>query len=490
MRTSFGLVRVAGAAALTVVIAACSVPEWADSPGQAVRPGADPPNIVFVVLDALRADRVGVYGHEGGLSPELDAIAAKGVVVERAVAQAPWTQPSVASMFTSLYPGVHGVVDYATAYNSFSEDAVKVRVFDGSLVTLPEMLQSAGYETAAFVANPFLLADFGFAQGFDHFDASFAMTTTPGDLVNEAALEWLDEREPDRPFFLFMFYMDVHGPYDARPEFLEPMLREVEADSEKQLLSRSGQARLGYLARLPSEYSDRGRHERLGVYREYWVARYEAGVREVDHHLGALRAALQERGAWEDALVVVTADHGEALFEHGHWDHGTSLHHQELHVPLVMKWAGVIPGGARLGGNFQLIDLMPTLMEQLSIESPEQFQGVSRSDEITAGRAQTGGSAYSESVKGSQGKRALYSDGLKLIVDPAVGGAQLYDLAADPMEQYDLSDRLVAVTRRMERMLEDQAEINQRLGREAEPGEVSLSEEQLQRLEALGYGDQ
>ena len=273
------------------------------------------PNIIFILIDALRADHLGAYGHPGGHSPTLDALADESVVFDLAIAQAPWTQPSMASLFCSYYPSVHKVTDYGGTFDSIHKEGPKVAILNESFVTMPEVLQAAGYSTGAFVANPFILAEFGFAQGFDHFDASFAKNTTPGSVVNDAAIAWLCKREADKPFFCFLHYMDVHGPYNAGPEFLDPILDKVEELPNKRKLSEAEINKLDYLKQLPNVYTNRNRHEELGDYQEYWAARYDAGIREVDFHISQLRAKLKEIGLWQDVYLIVTADHGEALAE-------------------------------------------------------------------------------------------------------------------------------------------------------------------------------
>lgn len=361
------------------------------------RPEPRLPDVVLVLVDTLRADRLGCYGHPGGLSPAIDRIASEGALFEQVMAPAPWTQPSIASLFSSYYPEVHGVLDYGEAYRALYDGQEKLAVFEDSFATLAERLTDAGYATAAFVANPFILEEFGFAQGFAHFESNFALNTTPGSTVNEAALAWLGQRDPDRPVFLFLHYMDVHGPYDAPPEILGPLLDEVETSPEKLRLTDAQQKSLGYLARLPTVYNDLARHERLGVYREYWAARYEAGVRQADRHIGELGRRLGDLGLWDESLVVVTSDHGEALMEHGHWDHGYSLHGPELNVPWILRLPASVPAGERVGRTAGLLDVMPTLLELLGLPIPDGIEG----------RALLGDSAAADEP------RAIFASGVK-----------------------------------------------------------------------------
>ena len=156
------------------------------------------------------------------------------------------------------------------AAKSMNPNAPKVAVFNDSFVTLAEVLRTGGYATSAFVANPFVLSEFGFGQGFDHFDAGFAENTTPGSTVNDAALAWLSSRDKNKPFFCFLHYMDVHGPYNAGTGFLDPILDKVEAMPIKRKLSSSELKNLSYLFRPPGVHTNIDRHKRLMTYLEYW----------------------------------------------------------------------------------------------------------------------------------------------------------------------------------------------------------------------------
>jgi len=446
------------------------------------------PDIFIILIDTLRADHLGCYGHRGGHSPNLDTIATEGVSFERAISQAPWTQPAIASLFSSHYPSVHKVINYGQACDSVLRGAPKVVVFNDSFVTLAEVLRQAGYQTAAFVSNPFVLHEFGFAQGFEHFDASFAANSTPGSVVNDAALAWLRQRKPDRPSFCFLHYMDVHGPYEARPEFLDPLLDEVEAMPDKRKLSHEEIKKLTYLFALPNTFTDIDRHNRLNTYREYWVARYNACIREVDNYIKSLRVQLEQMGLWDDAYVIVTADHGEALLEHGNWEHGFSVHHPEVNVPLFLRWPGVLSAGKRIRGTVQLIDLMPTLIDQLKLPKAKGLQGRSLMKEITGRQnlvEET--AAFAEGVKSGPEQNAIYLGSWKMMVIPSKRLRELYFLVDDPLEQNELSARNPQKVQELTKILQEQITLNNLLGSAISTEKVPLTPEQQNRLRSLGY---
>jgi len=444
------------------------------------------PNIVFILIDALRADRLGCYGNNDNLSPALDAIAGEGLVFERAIAQAPWTQPSMASLFCSRYPGVHGVTDYNDAFEAAHRGQPTVTKLSGAFVTLAEALQQSGYATAAFVANPFVVRDFGFAQGFEHFDSSFADNTTTGDVVNKAVLTWLAKRDTHKPFFCFLHYMDVHGPYNAGPEFLDSLLDRVEALPDKTKLTAEEFQRLGYLRQLPPVYTNRARHDRLNKCRQYWAARYDAGVRQVDYHIAELKKELAKMGLWDGLYVITTADHGESLDEHGYWDHGYTLFHPELHVPLLLRWPDVFTAGRRIADMVRLIDVMPTLIDELGLRQTGQPQGRSLVS-LIRGRSSEQVPAFAEAVKNGPEQKAVYMGDWKLILKKADPLPRLYNLAADPLEANDLSTTDRDKASQLTNMLQRQNRINTRLASEISIETVPLSAEQQKRLRSLGY---
>jgi arylsulfatase A-like enzyme len=453
------------------------------------RPDAEKPNIVFILIDTLRADRLGAYGHTGGYTPTLDSIAGESVVFERAIAQSSWTQPSVASLFCSFYPSVHKVLKWQKKTDSNGSAVTKVAVLNDSFVTLAEALQKEGYQTAAFVANPFVVQELGFAQGFEHFDSSFAKNTTPGNLVNEAALAWLSNRNTEKPFFCYLHYMDVHGPYRAREELLKPLLDQVEAQPNKRSLSDKEIKDLKYLYSLPEAGENVEQHKRLSAYREYWEARYDGGVCEVDQHIRELKLQLEKMGLWKEAYVIVTSDHGEELLEHGYWDHGYSLHHTELHVPLFIRWRGVPREGNVVRKTVQLIDLMPTIIEQLGFSKVKGLQGRSLTNEILGEDLGQPTVAFAEGSKGTQ-QMAVYSSNWKLITSQSVKNTselQLYDVGNDPLEQNELSRLNSNRTNILTEILQNQSIVNKKLGAKIWAGSVSLTPEQIQRLRSLGY---
>jgi arylsulfatase A-like enzyme len=446
------------------------------------------PDIIFIMIDTLRADHLGCYGHERSEnSPVIDSIAAEGVMFEHAITAAPWTQPSIASIFTSVYPGVHKVINYGQAFAGVYGDAKRVTVLQDSFVTLAEVLGKGGYATAGFVANPFILEDFGFAQGFDHFDSSFAKIAAPGSLVNESMNEWLRDNPGDKPMFLYLHYMEPHGPYDALPQFMDPLLDKLASAPVLTMLSKADLDKMTYLLRMPTEATNPQLHESMFRFREYWLARYDAAVRQVDHFVGQVRDTLRDMGRWDDALVIVASDHGEAFGEHGFWEHGYSMHHTDLHVPLIMRWPKNIEAGVRVEGWVRLIDVMPTLLDFVRLDAPEDIQGVSLAEVIREQHVAGVEPALSESMIRGPEQKALYAGGWKLIARVEEGGQELYHIVQDVDERNELSGERPEHVSTLDDLLKRQLEDNADRARGITPKARDLTPEQLKRLRELGY---
>ena len=464
--------------------------------------GANPPNVIMILVDALRADRLAAYGNRNMLSPTMDKIAEEGLTFERCISASPWTLPSVATLFTSYYPGVHKTTSYTDVSGMEDGRQAVQSMLGDEFDTLAEVLQRNGYQTAGFVAAKFLRAGYGFGQGFDHYDTAFADNTVRGGLVNQALFKWLDEgRDPSKPMFVYLHYMDVHGPYNAAPQFMDPVMEQLEEYPGKQLLEpKQLRALLPYLSKPPPETSDPTRHERLKGYREYWVARYDAGVREMDFYLNQLVQNLKQRGLWNNAYVILIADHGEALCEHDLWGHGYSQYQTDLHVPLILRWPDVLPAGKRVRRLASLIDLMPTLLEQLRIPSGENLQGTSLVDHMSGTLPDMPLMRFAEAVKAGPKQYALFADVTKLIVTAIPARQlpdgtmskdrerhQLFSLGTDPSEMYNVSAQNGAVVKQLEPLMMKILRTNMMTKPELIPTRKPVNQREIDQLAALGY---
>ena len=344
---------------LVLLAAACGPGGDSDTPGiSESRPLAiaGPRTVILVSLDTLRPDRLGVYGAPAGNSPRLDALADEAVVFDDALSVAPWTLPSHMSMLTGLDPLAHGV----------KRDNM---ILPQDVVTLAEVLQADGFATAAFTDGGFVSARYGFAQGFDAYHDQrspegpngFARLLPP-------ALDWL-RASGDRDVFAFVHTFDVHAPFDeGDPEVIERFrLREAAPGPLDHRMEWAG-----YI-----EQQKKMRVDRYGRISELHND-YDAGVFEADRGVGAILDVLAETGRLDDALVIVTSDHGEAMFERGlHVGHGIALTDDELAIPLMIRFPAARHGGKRLGTSVDLVDITATVLDVFGLEPDDHMQGES-----------------------------------------------------------------------------------------------------------------
>lgn len=409
---------------LAAVLAVCSCMRVYDHP---------PTGLVIVTLDTTRADRLSAYGFMDVSTPNLDRVAREGVVFERASSVAPLTLPAHASLFTGLFPPRHGVRD-----NS-SKPLAPVQA------TLAEILQAQGFQTGAFVGSIVLASDRGLAQGFDVYDDAVterkpdnrrrALPQRRADEVITAAIQWLDGGAGGR-FFLWAHLYDPHRPYDP-PE----------------------------------------------PYRSRYHDPYVGEIAFADAQIGRLLEALDRHGLANRTVVVVAADHGESLGEHGERDHGILLYENVLRVPLMIRAPRVLP--RRIDRLVRLVDVMPTVLEMFALPIPP-MEGVSLMPLIADERRRLALESYAESMYpqrfGCSPLRSIGDGRFKLIDAPR---RELYDLAEDPFEERNIYEERPRVAERLGRRL---AALEERtpLSRGAEERSV-VAPEQQKKLAALGY---
>lgn len=453
-------------------------------------------SVVLVVADTLRRDAVGAYGGPPR-TPWLDGIAEEGILFQRAHTQAPWTKPSVASLFTSLYPSQHGLTTQTLArrWNPRPPGDRTPRASDvlqAAHVTLAEAYRRAGYATAAFVSNPWLAGSFGFAQGFDVYDDSFARWDAPGALVSLAALRWLRSLDSEQPFLLYLHYLEPHEPYGPlRREVVRAHADALRAD-ERPL---PGDAR--EVAQASARFAGGGSalEEGIAPSRTLIELAYESGVADFDRALGRFLESFAELRDPERVAFVVTSDHGQSLYEHGFGGHGTSLYEAEVAIPLVARLPGVDARHVRNDCPVGLVDVMPLLCDYSGIDCPDRMAGSNRLQRgAVAARSDP---VVVEGVRGAPRHRAVIAGRRKLVWAPEHPDLRdrtpwrYFDLEEDPDEQRDLA---LADPERVER---DPAwrRLREWLPRAVASVEVAPSESQgfdpelEERLRALGYAD-
>jgi arylsulfatase len=331
----------------------------------ACRP-SPPPSVVLVTLDTTRVDHLSTYGYARETSPHLTRLAQAGVRYARAWSTSPWTLPAHASLFTGLSPSSHGAHSDPQAAHTLAElirhplaRQSTAGKLDEPFATLAELLAARGYQTGAFVAGPWLKRPFGLLQGFEHVDDDVVdVKGRPADVVTDHALDWLAGLGPREPFFLFVNYFDAHWPYTPPPGFdAFPGARD---DFEP-----------GPIARALLDGS-RALSERE---RAVWIARYDGEIRFADAQLGRLLDAVRARPAGDDALIIVTADHGEAFGEGGRYFHTYWVSEELLRVPLIVHYPDGRAAGSVDDSPVQLTDVLPLVADELGIALPGAVEG-------------------------------------------------------------------------------------------------------------------
>jgi arylsulfatase A-like enzyme len=320
------------------------------------RERAPRPNILLIVIDALRADRLGSYGNPDGLSPFIDSLAARGHVFHNAYAQSPWTKASIASLITSRYPSQHGV-------NSLSS------VVADEETTLAEELKARGYASAGFSANILLYEAGGYAQGYDVYRALAPEQDAPrlfrpaprADEIGRLALEWLDALPVAGrpPFFLHLHLMETHTPYKPHQAALRARFA---GRDQPDLEAVNHYAVASQMAPIGDELLE----DMIGI--------YEAEVMSVDDDLRSLFEQLDRRGVLDQTLVMITADHGEEFLDHGFMGHSKTLYNEVIRVPLIIA----LPGQRTridVHAPVSLVDLAPTLLDLQDEPVPSTFEG-------------------------------------------------------------------------------------------------------------------
>ncbi|MFN8545155.1 MAG: sulfatase [Candidatus Binatia bacterium] len=435
----------------------------------ACRP-APPPNVVVILVDALRADRLGCYGGPRGLTPFIDSLAARGTRFRNAYAASSWTNPSVASLFTSRWQSQHGVVDFQSALPATER-------------TLAETFRDRGYATAAFIGT-YGIAGHGFEQGFDTYQLviddqraedsdALHLAKGAGPEIDAALFAWLDRRPPPaarQPLFLYLHFMEPHLPYAPKAANVARILGEYHQTPE-QLQS--------WYQRWYHLVADGGLDEpsAMDMARDL----YDAELLGLDDAIRDLVAGLERRGLLDTAVVVFTADHGEEFFEHGKYGHGVNLYNDTLRVPLVLLTPG--QADARdVRDTVSLVDVAPTLVALAGGPTEPSFEGRSLRDAGTQ-RVAYAELARTVSSQGHVHDRAVVVGDRKLAIGPD-GHEQAFDLANDPGEH----DPSALAEPERAALRERLAAVRSLTARNPSAQQVDpLDEATQRRLRALGY---
>ena len=447
------------------------VAKQANSASPAPGPMAPARNLVHVVLDAARADLFRPFSPGSPLAAAAaEGLASQGVSFSLAHANATWTLPSVASFLSGRYPRTF------IANHHGARVPRKVRL-------LPEHLRAHGFQTAAFVTNPYLSRAHGLIRGWDQvWDHPYNMLGVPSDAapLYAAVIDWLrHKRDPRRRFYLSIHAMDTHLPNHPRPPHTMrllppggPKLKGAQLENQQltDMMERPG-------GPTPTD-------------RRWARAFYEGEAAHHDQHLSTLLAELGRLGLLEQTVVVFHADHGEMLMEHGIVEHGGEPHEGVVRVPLLLRFPGAVHGGTRLAEVVELVDLLPTALETLSLPPMPGVQGASLLPLV-----QGHGARFPPYALMSDREQVIRLGSYKLF--QAERTARLFNLTLDPGEVKDLASRQPIARRACEVYLGEGLAVPVKARRflprtgPSAPGPVKtravLDAKMRQRLRSLGY---
>jgi len=389
-------------------------------------------NVLFIIIDTLRSDRVGFSGYDID-TPHMDFLAAGGTRFTNTFCQYPMTLPSHVSIMTSTFPQYHGIKN-----NGYY-------VLDESYTTLAEVLKSSGYTTSAFIGAVVLESKFGLAQGFDTYEDTFK---TPDFLkaleaqnlaedVYASARSWFETNYQNK-FFMWVHFYDPHAPYTPPPP-----------------------------------------------YDQKYTNPYDGEVAYTDVYVGKLIEMLKEKGLLQKTLVILTSDHGEGLEEHNEVTHGVFLYDTTVQVPLVFYCPGVVPSERTIDKQVRTVDLMPTICDILDIRPPEALHGSSLVPLIEKDSPE-GFDSYAETYfpflsNGWAPLKSVRTQEYKYIAAPK---PELYDLLQDPKESKNILDGKPGVARELIAKLQ---KFEKQYASQKEPNRKTLSHEESEKLRSLGY---
>ncbi len=452
-----------GIAIILILLGISLIVPWLISRDEGQVQGAERPDIIFIVIETLRADRVRLWGGPRHTMPNLEDAAAESYIYQETISAAPWTLPSVSSILTGLSPSAHGV----TAY----ED-----VLHPSANTLPERLKEVGYETAFFGVNSLFEADRGVDQGFDTY---YGIDEIPGTQLLAELDGYLRHRERSRPLFLYVHIFEPHCRYQP-PDYMEalywpapPALQTGRTITEDQWRTMHECFQLNLRSGEPILEVDR------------YLAAYDAELRYADHLLGVLLERLKAEELYDNALLAITGDHGEAFWEQGDFGHGRTLNEAVVRVPLIIRPPGGLDTGAQtISAPTSLLDLAPTALTQAgaALEPPLQGQDQSvRWREGDSGPLQSR-VVFTETDYETKSKRGAYQGDSKLILPLTGEPATL-----ESISKGHTSRQPAPVGHPLVLALKQQREESQGIASELGVGHSPLDPEDIENLRRLGY---
>ena len=456
----------------------------------------NPLNIIWIISDACRADAIGFYSGKNK-TPHIDQLAEEGVVFLNAYSQAPWTLPSMFSMFSSFYPSILGIAPRFKA--------------DESIEFISRRLKSYGYYNWAIIANAVLKGSWGLLNYFDYVEiyrthfwfqrlvyqpvftrANYYLRRflklkplpDTATIVTEKAKKLLKKKK--HPFFLWLHYMNPHQPYDPPERYLKE-------------IKYNGFLKPPFMPHnpfhIPGDYSHPTNLDiKLGYVflseedKEFVRQLYYAEVKYLDEKIGELVRLIKQEGLEKNTVIIFTSDHGEELWDHYQWEHGHTLYQELIHIPLIIWGAGLKPRVVK--EPVRALDLLPTLADLIGIKHNPHWQGKSFIN-LLKGLALEPEQRiiFAEGSLRPEDLRAVLKDGKKLIVGFNTKRKWFFDLTKDPSEKLNIYQASAPSCQELEKVLIDWIRTNQHLRSQLKVQPLSAWErkEQEEKLRALGY---
>jgi arylsulfatase A-like enzyme len=459
------------------------------------------PNVLLVSIDGLRADHLSCYGYKRKTSPFIDYLASQGVLFERCIANASWTLPSHASLFTGKYPSVHG----AHWEHTYLDEANQ---------TIAEIFSKNEYITAGFISCAFLSSDLGLSKGFQYYyeildlpkfpkmdyfkmltyvkrllgiKYNYRIEATKASRINSKLFSFLPSIK-ELPFFIFSHYYDCHKP------LIPPRPYERLFNHSKECIFKFAER----YSKITKQVTGGNIYALSQKDKDLAIDLYDGEIAYVDSNLKKLIQRLKDSRYFDNTIVIITADHGFQFGDHGMMEHCINLYNEALHVPLIMYWPKTLPAGKRIKDLVQVVDIMPTILELANLPNPLEIQGCSLLpiiNEVSSSK----NLAYTELFRNKYriekyGKRfdkrlkSLQTKEVKLIKSSA-GENELYDLVNDPYEQKNIYNSSADQRQELEVLLKQLEKTFQQSSDIETSKDIEFNEKIKERLMGLGYID-
>ncbi len=435
-------------------------------------PSRSRPNVLLVVCDTLRADHLGCYGYTRPTSPIIDQFAVDALLFENAMSNAPWTRPSMGSLFTALYPYQHQAF--------YWKDSL-----DNAHLTLAEIFRNHSYSTFAVQTNVLLTEYYNFHQGFQHF---YEIINDTAEKVASKFNSWVSKNKK-KPFFAYLHFMDVHLPYEApknfnkifEPEKFESVLDGAPGAYEVRMLTEIG---------LSSQD------------KQHFINLYDAEIRYFDHCFGQIIDRLKNLDIFNNTIIILTSDHGEEFWDHNGAEHGHTLYKELIHVPLIIKYSSQLQP-KRIRTYVELLGLTPTLLDLCRIQINFDLNGQNFIFNDKSGKSKQK-EIFLEGIGFGAEMKGVLKDGWKLIentgrrdenamdlfleMTPYImpeykKGYELYNTNSDSQEQDNLVDQYPHIADRLKIYLE----LFKSGSMETRKPKKKNLEKKLKDLKSLGY---